>query len=64
MHVEEREAAALQPEILTKKPNPSSLITAIWKRVTYTQTYAQGERERERERGVMVLSVARDLERR
>jgi hypothetical protein len=43
MHAEEREAAALQPEILTKKPNPSSLITASWKRVT------GGERERERE---------------
>jgi hypothetical protein len=68
MHAEEREAAALQPEILTKKPNPSSLITASWKRVTHTHKHTlregERERERERERGVMVLSVARDLERR
>jgi len=62
MHVEEREAAALQPEILTKKPNPSSLITAIWKRVTYTQTYAQGERERERERSHGLICCKRSRE--
>jgi hypothetical protein len=44
MHAEEREAAALQTEILTRKPNPSSLIAA---RVTHTHKHMHRGRERE-----------------
>jgi len=63
MHVEEREAAALQPEILTK--NQTRLLSLLQfgkESHTHKHTHRERERERERERSHGLICCKRSRE--